>query len=171
MDNTHHPYVASTSLWQWYVFLLLLLLFPEYNFFSFCTSMVTQLHIHAYIFFSPIIMLHHKWLDIVQNMCFLKSGFWDDVLTWPHTKMPLPIISICMVKSCKGSGRAENHVVSLNVPSALFSTISLQNQPNQGEPSVGLGPLSSSLTHFLLQFYSLRGWLRDLRENGYKKCR
>ena len=116
-------------------------------------------------------MLHHKWLDIVQNMCFLKSGYWDDVLTWPHTKMPLPIISICMVKSCKGSGRAENHVVSLNVPSALFSTISLQNQPNQGEPSVGLGPLSSSLTHFLLQFYSLRGWLRDLRENGYKKCR
>ena len=26
--------------------------------------MVTQLHIHVYILFSPTIMLHHKWLDI-----------------------------------------------------------------------------------------------------------
>jgi len=29
--------------------------------------MVIQLHIHAYILFSPIIMLHHKWLDIVLS--------------------------------------------------------------------------------------------------------
>ena len=28
-------------------------------------SMVTQLHIHLYILFSYIIVLHHKWLDIV----------------------------------------------------------------------------------------------------------
>ena len=29
--------------------------------------MVTQLYIHVYILFSPIIMLHHKWLDIVLS--------------------------------------------------------------------------------------------------------
>ena len=30
-------------------------------------SMVTQLHIHVYVLFSHIIMLHHKWLDIVPS--------------------------------------------------------------------------------------------------------
>ena len=30
-------------------------------------SMVTQLHTHVYILFSHIIMLHHKWLDIVSS--------------------------------------------------------------------------------------------------------
>ena len=30
-------------------------------------SMVTQLHIHVYILFSHIIMLHHKWPDIVPS--------------------------------------------------------------------------------------------------------
>jgi len=30
-------------------------------------STVTQLHIHVYIFFSHIIMLHHKWLDTVLS--------------------------------------------------------------------------------------------------------
>ena len=30
-------------------------------------SMVTQLHIHVYILFSHIIMLHHKWLNIVPS--------------------------------------------------------------------------------------------------------
>ena len=29
--------------------------------------MVTQLHIHVYILFSHIIMLHHKWLDMVPS--------------------------------------------------------------------------------------------------------
>ena len=29
--------------------------------------MVTQLHTHVYILFSHIIMLHHKWLDIVLS--------------------------------------------------------------------------------------------------------
>ena len=29
--------------------------------------MVTQLHIHVHILFSPIIMLQHKWLDIVPS--------------------------------------------------------------------------------------------------------
>ena len=28
---------------------------------------VTQLHVHVYIIFSHIIMLHHKWLDIVSS--------------------------------------------------------------------------------------------------------
>ena len=30
-------------------------------------SKVTQLHIHVHILFSHIIMLHHKWLDIVPR--------------------------------------------------------------------------------------------------------
>ena len=30
-------------------------------------SMVTQLHIHVHILFSHIIMLHHKWPDIVPS--------------------------------------------------------------------------------------------------------
>ena len=29
--------------------------------------MVTQLHIHVYILFAPIIMLHHNWLDTVLS--------------------------------------------------------------------------------------------------------
>ena len=41
-----------------------LLLFPQYSFFLLC-SMGTQLHIHVYILFSPIIMLRRKWLDMV----------------------------------------------------------------------------------------------------------
>ena len=44
-----------------------LLLFPQYNFFFLLYSKVTQLHIHIYILFSHIIMLHHKWLDIVLS--------------------------------------------------------------------------------------------------------
>ena len=28
-------------------------------------SRVTQLHIHVYMLFCPLIMLHHEWLDIV----------------------------------------------------------------------------------------------------------
>ena len=38
--------------------------FPNTVFFQ-LYSMVTQLHIHIYILFSHIIMLHQKWLDIV----------------------------------------------------------------------------------------------------------
>ena len=30
-------------------------------------SMMTQLHMHEYILFFHIIMLHHKWLDIVTS--------------------------------------------------------------------------------------------------------
>ena len=44
----------------------LLLLFPQDSFFL-LYSIVTQLHIHIYILFSPIIMLHHKQLDIVLS--------------------------------------------------------------------------------------------------------
>jgi len=34
-------------------------------------SMVTQLHIHVYILFSHIIMLHHKWLDFFKKRILL----------------------------------------------------------------------------------------------------
>ena len=37
------------------------------QFFSLRYSMVTQLHVHVYILFSPIILLHHKWLHIVLS--------------------------------------------------------------------------------------------------------
>ena len=40
--------------------------FPNTIFFL-LYSVVTQLHIHVHILFSPIIMLHHKWLDIVPS--------------------------------------------------------------------------------------------------------
>ena len=40
--------------------------FPNTIFFL-LHSMVTQLHIHVYILFSHIIVLHHKWLDIVPS--------------------------------------------------------------------------------------------------------
>ena len=46
--------------------LIFLLLFPQYNFFL-LYSMITQLHIHVYILFSPIIMVHLKWLNIVLS--------------------------------------------------------------------------------------------------------
>ena len=35
-------------------------LFPQYIIFFLLYSMVTQLHIHVYILFSPIIMLYHN---------------------------------------------------------------------------------------------------------------
>ena len=43
-------------------------------------SQVTQLHIHVYILFSYIIMLCHKWLDIVpsaiqQDVQVLEESF------------------------------------------------------------------------------------------------
>ena len=37
------------------------------QFFFLPYSMVTQSHIHVHILFSHIIMLHHKWLDIVPS--------------------------------------------------------------------------------------------------------
>ena len=41
--------------------------FPNTIFFL-LYSMVTQLHIHVHILFSHIIMLHHKWLEIVPSV-------------------------------------------------------------------------------------------------------
>ena len=38
---------------------------------------VTQLHIHIYTLFSHIIMLHHKWLDIVF------SATQQDLIAYP----------------------------------------------------------------------------------------
>ena len=40
---------------------------PIHYFFFLLCSMVPQLHIHVYILFSRIIMLCHKWLDIVPS--------------------------------------------------------------------------------------------------------
>ena len=40
--------------------------FPNMIFFL-LYSMVTQLHIHVHILFSHIIMLRHKWVDIVPR--------------------------------------------------------------------------------------------------------
>ena len=40
---------------------------PIQFFFFLLYGMVTQLHMHVYILFSPIITLHHKWLDIVLS--------------------------------------------------------------------------------------------------------
>ena len=42
-----------------------LLLFPPTHFFPPLYSMGTQLHIHVYIIFSPIVALRCKYLDIV----------------------------------------------------------------------------------------------------------
>ena len=42
------------------------MLFPQYNFFL-LYNMVIQLHIYVHILFLHIIMLHHKWLDIVPS--------------------------------------------------------------------------------------------------------
>ena len=49
-----------------YIFLFFNCYFPNTNIFL-LYSMVTQLHIHMYILFSPIIMLHHKWPDILLS--------------------------------------------------------------------------------------------------------
>ena len=43
-------------------------------------SVVTQLHIHAYILFSLIIMLHCKWLDIVP------SARQQDLIAYPFQR-------------------------------------------------------------------------------------
>jgi len=48
-------------------FFLIYFLFPQYITFFLLYSMVTQLHIHVRILFLHIIMLHHKWLDVVPS--------------------------------------------------------------------------------------------------------
>ena len=48
-------------------------------------SMVTQLHIYVYILFSHIIILHHKWLDIVPSATqqdLTPKGFLIQSTTW-----------------------------------------------------------------------------------------
>ena len=48
---------------------------------------MTQLHIHAYIVFSLIIMLHHKWLDIVPN------AEQQDLIAYPTQKQEFASIN------------------------------------------------------------------------------
>ena len=61
-----------------FFFSMLLFLYNDFYFFPFwpvysvlsifyCYSVVTQSHIYVYILFSPIIRLHHKWLDMVPS--------------------------------------------------------------------------------------------------------
>ena len=45
---------------------------------------VTQLHIHVYIHFYHIIMLHHKWLDVVLSA--MQDNF-SSYNTSPTTKL------------------------------------------------------------------------------------
>ena len=63
--------------------------------------MAAQLHTHAYILFSHIIMLHHKWLDIVPSATqqdlianpFQRQSFVSinlNRLTTPTTLLPPP---------------------------------------------------------------------------------
>ena len=60
------------------VFILLL---PQYKFFFLLYSMVTQLHMHVYILFSHIIMLHPKWLDRVPSATPQEKNTFK---TWLH---------------------------------------------------------------------------------------
>ena len=56
-------------------------------------SKVTQLHIHVYILFSHIIMLHHKWLDIVP------SAIQQDLIAYPFQSQQIASIGFNFVKS------------------------------------------------------------------------
>ena len=48
-------------------FIYFLLLFPQHSYFFPLYSLGTQLPIHAYLIFSPIVVLHCKYLDIVLS--------------------------------------------------------------------------------------------------------
>ena len=55
--------------------------FFHYSWFSlFCQFSTAQSHIHVYILFSHIIMLHHKWSDIVP------SAIWQDPIAYPFQR-------------------------------------------------------------------------------------
>ena len=47
-----------------------ILFFSFKKFFFHCTAWGTQLHIHVYIIFSPIVVLWSKYLDTVLSTCF-----------------------------------------------------------------------------------------------------
>ena len=65
--------------WLCVVFIYLFFYFPNTLFFFLLYSMVTQLHIHACILFSHIIILHHEWLDIVPIA-------WQDLIANPFQR-------------------------------------------------------------------------------------
>ena len=58
-----------------YTFFIITGLKSSVNFLLYST--VTQLQIYVYILFSHIIMLHHKWLDIVS------SATQQDLIVYP----------------------------------------------------------------------------------------
>ena len=56
-------------------YLSFLIVISPIKFFFLLYNMVPQLHIHAYVLFSPIIILHHKWLDIVLSTFCIRKSF------------------------------------------------------------------------------------------------
>ena len=74
---------GSALKWFYFFFFYIMIFFPiiaglqcAVNFLLY--SMVTQSHIHVYILFSHINMLHHKWLHIVS------SAIQQDLIAFSH---------------------------------------------------------------------------------------
>ena len=68
---------------HFYLFIHLFIVISPTHFFFPLYIMGTQLHIHVYVLFSPIIMLCHKYLDIVLNaVCSNMDGTRDSHTEW-----------------------------------------------------------------------------------------
>ena len=75
--------------------------------------MVTQLHIHVHILFSHIIMLHHKWLDIVPRATqqdLIANPFQREQFVSTNPKLlnhhtPLPLATTSLFSKCMSSFR------------------------------------------------------------------
>ena len=70
-------------------FFIFLIVISPIQFYFLLYSMVTQLHIHVHILLSHIIMLHHKWLNIVLSLFLIETKSYDfcllfDVMTWKY---------------------------------------------------------------------------------------
>ena len=70
------------------------MLLPLHTFFFLLYSMGTQLDIHVYIIFSPIVMLHCKYLDIVLSATqqdLIVSPFQKQKFASINLKLPIPL--------------------------------------------------------------------------------
>ena len=67
----------SMMIFHWIFFIVI----SPIRFFFLLYSLVTQLHIHVHILFSHMIMLHHKWLDVVL------SATQQDLIANPFQKL------------------------------------------------------------------------------------
>ena len=90
-----HMNISSTliALFFFKCVLVLKIVISPIWFFFLLYSMVTQLHIHAHILFSPIIMLHHKWLDIVPSATqqeLIAHPFQRQQSSSINPKLPVP---------------------------------------------------------------------------------